>query len=185
MKTVRFASAMATGAALCLASTVGFGASSTKTVTPPRNATSPAPMPVTESPSIQTLASPVLLTTAFAASTSGAVVVGPGFQPVDALRTVVCPAENGPCRIEADQAMQVTGGPGGANRWAICTQVDGVFMDRPSCPFMGQINPGYFQSASFSQQRRALPGSHTVRTFIYSDYGATLGNYSIQYRVYQ
>lgn len=180
MNIVRFALAMATMATLGLASTVGFGAA------PPSKATSPAPMTPKDPPSTLTLGSPVLLTTTYSASTFGTVAVGPGFRPIDKVKTVVCPPKNGACRIEADQSAQVTGGPGGNNRWAVCTQVDGVFMDRPSCPFLGLIDPSFFQTGAFSQQKIAiLPGNHTVRTYIYTDSGASLGNYSIQYRVYQ
>ena len=182
MNTVRFALAMAAAAMIGLASTVGYSATSTK-------ATSPAPMPVKKSSSIQTLAGsaivPALVTTSYSVS-SKLVTVGPGFQPMDSAKTLTCPKGKGVCRIEADQAAQVTGGAGSSNRWAICTQVDGVFMDRPSCPFLGLINPSYFQSAAFSQQQSAVSeGEHILRTFIYTDTGAQLGNFSIQYHIYQ
>jgi hypothetical protein len=182
MKSVRFALAMATAAMIGLASTVGYSATSTK-------ATSPAPMPLTEAPTRQAVAGspivPVLVTTSYSVS-SKLVAVGPGFQPMDSAKTLTCPTGKGVCRIEADQAVQVTGGVGGFNRWAVCTQVDGIFMNRPSCPFLGLINPSSFQSAAFSQQQSAVSeGDHTVRTFIYTDTGAQLGNYSIQYHIYQ
>ena len=113
------------------------------------------------------------------------VAVGPGFVAIDAGKTLFCPNDGGSCRIEAHQNVQVNGGPGGNNRWAICTQVDGNFMAQPLCPFLGVINPGFFQASSFLQTQSGIgPGTHTVQTFIFTDGGANRSIYSINYRIY-
>jgi len=116
---------------------------------------------------------------------NGLEAVGPGFVAIDAGKTLLCPNDGGSCRIEADQNVQVTDGPGGNNRWAICTQVDGSFMAQPLCPFLGVINPDIFQAGSFIQTQSGIgPGTHTVRSFIFTDAGATRSIYTIVYRLY-
>lgn len=119
---------------------------------------------------------------------SSSQTVGPGFQPVDAPTRVTCvtPAfvRGASCTLEADQNVQVTGSAPN-NRWAICTQVDGVFALEPTCPFLGIVPTTPFQAGSFMQTMTGLdPGPHTVQTFLYSDAGANRSIYTLVYRIY-
>jgi hypothetical protein len=108
-----------------------------------------------------------------------------GFQAIDALSVVNCPAAAANCLIEAEQNVQVNG-TAANNRWAICTQVDGVFMGQPSCPFLGVIPTGsVFVAGSFKQHQQVAPGNHTVRTFLFTDFGGNLSIYHIDYAVYK
>ena len=113
--------------------------------------------------------------------------VGAGFQPIDALTTINCPSTTGTstCTIEADQHLQVSGSTT-ANRWAICTQVDGAFMAEPLCPFLGDVpSNGSFTSGSFAQSKTGVSvGNHTVQSFLFTDNGGNRNIYEIVYRVY-
>ena len=114
--------------------------------------------------------------------------VGAGFQPLDAVTTVFCPG-TGPCTIGAEQNVQINDTKIG-NRWAICTQVDGVFMSTPNCPFQGFTNNNgteyLYHTGSFAQHTAGVTrGFHRVQTFVYSDAGLNESIYTIIYRVYR
>ena len=106
-----------------------------------------------------------------------------GFQPIDPGTTLVCPAGNR-CTISAEQNVQIRSAAAN-NDWAICTQVNGVFMTRPSCPFLGTAQVGVFDAESFEQSAIVGPGTHTVRTFLFTDFGATRSIYHIEYAIYR
>ena len=82
-----------------------------------------------------------------------------GFQPIDPGTTLVCPAGNR-CTISAEQNVQIRSAAAN-NDWAICTQVNGVFMTRPSCPFLGTAQVGVFDAESFEQS--AIVGPRAIR----------------------
>jgi hypothetical protein len=113
---------------------------------------------------------------------------GGGTQPLDDATTVTCPVGGGSCLIEFDQYVQI-GSSATNNRWAICSKLDGVFVSTPNCPYQGYTNFGgnyFYKVGSFVQFAGSVsPGTHTVRTFIDSDDGLTVGIWSLTYRVYQ
>jgi hypothetical protein len=119
-------------------------------------------------------------------SNGGAVVIrATGIAPIDARSTVTCPGTVS-CEIEAQENIQVSGGPGGRNRFGLCVQVDGVFLNRPPCPFLGIVDPNSWSAGNFTQYNyAAAPGTHTVRLFLYSDFGALTAGYAVTYRIYQ
>jgi hypothetical protein len=139
---------------------------------------------VAEQPSAPVVTGRKLKTTAISQD-GGTVTVGSGFQPIDGVTTLVCPGTSGNCTIEADQHVQVSGSTAN-NAWAICTQVDGAFMNQPVCPYQGYVPNGSYGTGSFAQFKTSVPfGNHTVQTFLYTSYGATRNIYSITYRVYK
>lgn len=114
---------------------------------------------------------------------SGLVAKGAGFAALDAPTPVTCPGLGGTCLIAADQNVQVVGAAGG--RWAICSQVDGAFMN-PPCPFLGVVPAtGAFVAGAFSQNATVGVGAHSVQTFVYTDGAASMSIYNINYRVYK
>lgn len=117
---------------------------------------------------------------------SDSVALPSGFQPIDNATTVSCPGTSGVCAIEVEQHLQVSSGVAN-NRWAICTQVDGAFLSNPSCPFVGPAqNNGFFDARSFTQTGSGLSfGNHTVRSFVFSDFGINRSIYEITYRIYK
>jgi hypothetical protein len=121
-------------------------------------------------------------------SNAAVAVGGAGFQPLDDPTTVLCPVGGGACLIAAEQNVQIGDNKKG-NTWAICTQVDGVFMSTPFCPYQGFTNNNgteyFYHTGSFAQHMDGVAvGSHTVQTFVYSATGLTKSIYTIIYRVY-
>jgi hypothetical protein len=115
---------------------------------------------------------------------SDLVTLGSGFQAIDAGTTLTCPAGK-KCLIRAEQNLQVRGSAA-SNRWAICTQVDGVFMAKPSCPYQGLVPAdGTYVAGSFAQNATVGAGVHTLRTFLYTDAGADRSIYEVQYQIYR
>ena len=114
---------------------------------------------------------------------SNLVSVGSGFQAIDAVTSVNCPAAS--CTFSAEQNVQVQNSLAG-NRWAICTALDGVNMNQPLCPFLGILpSDSSYVGGSFSQSQINVPGGvHTLQTFLYTDLGANRSIYSIIYRIY-
>lgn len=114
------------------------------------------------------------------------IVEGGGNQPLDEETTVTCPGP-GDCLIEFDRYVEIADYATG-NRWAICSKLDGVFVTTPECPYQGYTHvAGEYPAkvGSFVQFAGSVsPGTHAVRTFIYSDNGLTVGAWSILYRVY-
>ena len=115
----------------------------------------------------------------------GIVAVAGGFQPLDAISTLPCPAAAVDCVIVAEQNVQMRSATAN-NNWAICTQVDGAFLTNPSCPFLGP--PAFlntFTTNSAAQSSGALaPGAHNVQTFIFTSAAADRGIYEITYSIY-
>ena len=111
--------------------------------------------------------------------------VGAGYQAIDAPTKVSCQSASG-CTIGVEQQVQVGLVKTSNNGWAICTQVDGNYIDTPGCAWQGYIPPnGFYIVGSFAQQTSVAFGSHTVQTFIYTTYGAQEDTFNIIYRVYQ
>jgi hypothetical protein len=112
------------------------------------------------------------------------VTVESGFQPIDGVQSFTCPGTT-TCSFTAEQNVQVTG-TAANNRWAICTQIDGNFMDKPVCPILGVVPTTILEAGSFAQSQTGLtPGAHTVQTFLWTDFGATRIFYEIIYRYYR
>jgi hypothetical protein len=114
---------------------------------------------------------------------SSFVDLGAGFQPIDGPQDLECKSKR--CTYEVDQNVQVSGSTD-SNSWAICTQIDGVFMTAPNCPFLGLVPNGPYGAGSFVQTQSGLAkGPHQLRTFLYTEFGAELANYTLIYRVYK
>jgi len=111
------------------------------------------------------------------------VAVGAGFQAVDAVTSINCPAAS--CTFSAEQNLQVQNSIAG-NRWAICTAVDGNFMNQPLCPYLGTLpSDSSYVGGSFSQSQIGVAGGvHTLQTYVYTDFGVNRSIYSIIYRIY-
>ena len=174
---------------------------------PPRNAKSPAPAPAKAQKkklSDQGRGGGVRwhLESHYSANRNGSTPAGsssntipPGFVALDVPKTLTCPrTPTTTCRVVVQQVAQLKsdvsdrGGASegyNANRWALCTKVNGVFLSLPACPFLGKVPYGYFVTGSASQHEIVPPGEHTVQTFIYTDNGATIGIYSIDYHMFQ
>jgi hypothetical protein len=116
------------------------------------------------------------------------VIVGAGFQPVDDGTTFTCPGPGGSCLVEFDQYVQI-GDSATGNRWAICSELDGVSVSTPGCAYQGYTHIAgqyLYQVGSFVQFAvNVPPGTHTLQTFVYSDHGLTKGLWSLIYRVYK
>ncbi len=108
---------------------------------------------------------------------------GASFVAIDSPLAFICPA--GGCTVSAEQNVQLSGSVAG-NRWAICTAVDGNYMDQPDCPYLGYVSSdGSYLAGSFVQNMSGVTaGKHTLQTFLYTDDGATLSIYNIVYRLY-
>ena len=106
-----------------------------------------------------------------------------GFNQIDAVNTVVCPGTSGNCLIQADQVIQV-GGISSAGRIAFCFKVDGTNVD--GCPFNGDTpSNGHYATFSFSHGITVPHGTHTVQTVVFSEFAASSGPYTFQYKVYK
>jgi hypothetical protein len=97
---------------------------------------------------------------------------------------VSCPKTATSCTVVISMNVQATGGANAGNEWAICTLVDGTYVD--SCPYAGELladgNYGYgYELESVS----VAPGTHVVEVQVYSYYGLTVGYWQTQYLVYE
>ena len=128
------------------------------------------------------------LLTTFVSESNDSEAVPAGFQSIDAPTAFTCVApghlHGGTCTIEADQNVQVIGSTPN-NAFAICTQVDGVFVGQPVCPFIGTVPNGSYGTGSFMQTGAGIsPGPHTVQTFLFTTNGAVRSIYTLVYRLY-
>jgi hypothetical protein len=110
--------------------------------------------------------------------------VGPSYQPLDQAITIVCGNPAG-CTIGVEQHVQVGLSTKPNNGWAICTQVDGNYIETPGCAWQGYLpDDSFYVVGSWAQQTSVAVGKHTVQTYIYTDDGVQEDDYSIVYRVY-
>lgn len=128
----------------------------------------------------------VLQRTAFVSGSGGQAPAGT-FYPIHDPISIGCPTNStGSCVIEVDQNVQVRTGAESA-QWAICTQVDGVYMSQPLCPYLATLPPssGYVVG-NFMQTRTGVRrGTRVVQTFVYSTGALEIANWSLAYRVYK
>lgn len=113
------------------------------------------------------------------------VAVGPGFVALDNPISFTCPS-GGTCTVSAEQNVQVSGSTS-ANRYAVCTEVDGNIIQEPSCPYLGTVpSDGSFIAGSFVQNMSQVSsGNHTLQTFVYTDNGGNRAIFNITYRLYR
>lgn len=158
----------------------------------PAAADSPAPRGPTEAegaevePAASVVRNRVLRSTAVL-SGNGLGGVPAGFQPLHDPEYVICPRDTaGACTIVAEPHVQVSNNQTG-NRWAICTQVDGVWMTQPTCPWLGVLpTGGEYHTGGFIQSQSGIPrGRRTVQTFVYSDSGMSVSIWGLAYKVYK
>ena len=127
----------------------------------------------------------VLRTTAMLTGSARVDVPSLTIHPIHDPVILFCPGDTaGPCTIEAQIFAQVRA-PGG-NKYALCTRVDGVYLQPSGCPFLGELQPNVWTGNSFTS---VLPGvrrgRRTVQSFVYLDSPGTLANWSVVYNVYK
>jgi hypothetical protein len=112
----------------------------------------------------------------------GGIVSAETTVPIDTKLTVACPGTSGTCTIEADMWVQSEGVA--SDSYAICLYVDGNPLE---CPLAGETPAdGTAAIGSFSQRLSGLAhGNHTVQTYYFTDQGAGVLDYTINYRVYK
>ena len=116
---------------------------------------------------------------------SNLVVFPAGFTNIDAVSTLTCPGAAANCVIVATQNVQIRSATAG-NNWAICTKVDGFFLNNPPCPFLGPPPAGTFAANSFAQSSGALvPGVHSVQTALFCNAVCDRSIYEITYSIYR
>ncbi|MGB8540496.1 MAG: hypothetical protein WCD49_02550 [Candidatus Acidiferrales bacterium] len=115
----------------------------------------------------------------------GAVVPAEATAPIDPQLTVACPGTSGTCTIAADMWVQSNAGTSD-NAISVCLYVDGK-PPATGCPLTGETPAdGAFAVTSFSQSVSGLAhGNHTVRTYYFTDQGAGVESYTVNYRVYK
>ena len=113
------------------------------------------------------------------------VAIDPGFVALDNPVNFTCP-KGGTCTVSAEQNVQVSGSTS-ANRFAVCTEVDGSIIQEPSCPYLGTVpSDGSFITGSFVQNMSSVSaGNHTLQTFVYTDNGGNRAIFNITYRLYR
>jgi hypothetical protein len=124
---------------------------------------------------------------------NGQAVVDSGYQPIDLPTKINCspifwPYFPSGCTISVEDDVQLEGNGTAENSWAICTKVDGKFIDTPGCPSQGYLPTSANASVvgHWSQQKMLSSSSaHTVQTFVFTAHGGSIGTYNITYRVYQ
>ncbi|HEV3279258.1 MAG TPA: hypothetical protein VG860_20880 [Terriglobia bacterium] len=110
--------------------------------------------------------------------------VGPSYQPLDRPIIIACDNPRG-CTIGVEQHVQVGLSTKSNNGWAICTQVDGKYIELPGCAWQGYLtDDAFYVVGSWAQQTNVSFGKHKVQTYIYSDNGIQEDDYSIIYRLY-
>jgi hypothetical protein len=109
--------------------------------------------------------------------------VGSGFVAVDTAISFNCKNSAG-CTIGAEHWLQVGGQTTSGNRWAICTVVDGT--TQFLCPYQGYVPAdGTYTTGSFNLSTPVAFGVHTVQEELYTDFGAVIGDYHNDYRLYK
>ncbi len=108
-----------------------------------------------------------------------------GYQPIDGVNSVSCPGTSGHCIIQSDAWVEVGDFPYTLNKVAICLYVDGTLVNG-TCWWSGEVpaDYSYFQ-ASTSLNTTVPPGKHTVQTQVSTTYGAVVGYYNINYKVFK
>ena len=110
-----------------------------------------------------------------------------GFFNIDSPLNFTCPGP-GTCTVSAEMSVQVGANTTAANRWALAALVDGAYMEEPpAAPYVGELlTDGDYSAAQWTANMSQVPaGHHTLQSQIYTDFGATLANYSIVYRLYK
>lgn len=92
------------------------------------------------------------------------------------------------CTLSAEIKVQVIANFSNGNGVALCSQVDGQFMEEPeSCPYLADLpGDGAFHALDWTaNMSKVAPGKHTLQSQIYSDQGIGLFEYEITYRLYK
>jgi hypothetical protein len=98
---------------------------------------------------------------------------------------VTCPGKTGSCTIEADLYIQSGHSNVTRNEYNLCLFVDGN--PAPNCQIVGSTPSDYtYADGSTSQLVTGVtPGSHVVQAYFMSYKGASLFNWTSNYRVYK
>jgi hypothetical protein len=123
-----------------------------------------------------------LLGTYFQSGDSISPVTG-GSTPLDTPNKVTCPAGQ-TCTITATISVQVGGNSTDENRYGVNSKIDGDTAGES--PILGEIptDGSYAGDTWTSEQTGVAAGKHTVESYLYTDYGATLGLWSVTYSLY-
>lgn len=112
------------------------------------------------------------------------VTVGSSFQPIDSAVTITCSNTAG-CTIGSESVVEVGGQTATGNRWGICSSLDGT-IGAGICTYQGYIpSDGSFVTGAFNNAVAITKGTHTIQTYLYTDAGAFLAQYSNTYHRYK
>lgn len=110
---------------------------------------------------------------------------GSGDQPVDAAHKITCPG-SGTCTIQMDGWVEAGQNTSTFNETGLCLYVDGTLVNG-GCYFSGEVpvDGSYLQVASSIAAPNVSAGTHTVQAHLYTFFGAYVGYYNVNYRVYK
>lgn len=104
-----------------------------------------------------------------------------GFNDIDAATQIRCTNAAG-CTIVSNATAQVA--PAAGALWAVCTKIDGVYMN-PGCPYQGHLpNAGTYVTGSAQFSSTVAKGTHLLQTQVYVSSASVLGAYQVQYSLY-
>jgi hypothetical protein len=113
------------------------------------------------------------------------VVPGGVLTDLDGPTSIHCdpPDPNTSCMVVAEMKVQLGGGPGGANRVAFVPLLDGNWIS--PAPYIGAVPSTYYQVFNWRDLAPHVhPGTHSIKTTVYTDAPAILAYYTIEYKVY-
>jgi len=112
--------------------------------------------------------------------------VSSGQVPLDNVRSISCPGTTGTCVFQIDAWVQVGGSSFAGSDFAVCLVVDGALVNN-TCFFSGEIPAdGSFNQMSSSITTGAVKsGAHNVQTQIFTNSGAEIGFFTINYKVFK
>lgn len=123
-----------------------------------------------------------LVNAVFNYAPSASVALVAGFNNIDTATSIKCANAAG-CTIVSNATAQVN--PPAGVLWAVCTQLDGVYMN-PGCPYQGHLpDAGTYVTGSAQFSGTVAKGTHLLQTQVYVSSPSVLGSYHVQYSVYK
>lgn len=147
-----------------------------------------APPPVFPQGQATLATNEVLARTYFSAGNQGSIFFPAGvYTAVNSPLTINCPGSTS-CTIQADMWVETgnTNTNGTPNNFAICTEVDGTFLQGNCFYSANTPNDLSFVTGTRSDQSSGWShGNHTIQTFIFTNNGTPVQQYNITYHVYK
>jgi len=113
--------------------------------------------------------------------TSVGTTLSAGFTTIDTVK-IKCTKASG-CTIGLENMVQLISQSVDGNSWAIAVSVDGSYL--PNSPYIGQAQTEYFTVGETRNSAAVSQGTHTLQVQVFTSYDATLGDYQIDYTVYE